>query len=176
MKMPVKRSLFSGPMRTNKVLTVGFAIGMEINDFLTSDRVLLDVRVRDKRQLISEIARQFARLVPNLDAETVERALLLREELGSTGLGAGFALPHARIEGLTDYLGLFLRLAKPIDFNAIDSKPVQLVFVLLIPSETAVSHVAALAAISRKFRDVSLVTKILHVKTPVETFGFLTDS
>jgi PTS system nitrogen regulatory IIA component len=102
--------------------------------------------------------------------------LLLREELGSTGLGAGFALPHARIEGLTDYLGLFIRLAKPIDFNAIDSKPVQLMFVLLIPSETTVSHVAALAAISRKFRDAALVTKILHIRTPVDAYGFLTES
>jgi PTS system nitrogen regulatory IIA component len=115
-------------------------------------------------------------LVPNLKAETAETALLLREELGSTGLGAGFALPHARIEGLADYLGLFIRLAKPVEFNAIDSKPVQLVFVLLIPSETAISHVAALAAISRKFRDPARVTKILHAKTPLETYGLLTES
>lgn len=148
---------------------------MELTDFLTPDRVVLDVRARDKGQLIGEIARIFARLMPALPAEVVETALQAREQLGSTGLGAGFALPHARIEGLRDYLGLFLRLAKPIDFDAIDGKPVQLVFVLLIPSETVISHVAALAAISRRFRDTARVTNLGKVKTPVEAYGFLTD-
>ena len=85
---------------------------------------LLDVRPRDKSQLIGEVARAFGRLVPGLTPEAVEAALLAREQLGSTGLGAGFALPHARIEGLGGYLGLFVRLAKPIDFDAIDGKPV----------------------------------------------------
>ena len=97
--------------------------------------------------------------MPGLTPEAVQAALAAREQLGSTGLGAGFALPHARIEGLDAYLGLFVRLAKPIDFEAIDGKPVTLVFVLLIPSETTIPHVAALAAISRRFRDADLVTK-----------------
>jgi nitrogen PTS system EIIA component len=109
-----------------------------------------------------------------LQAEAVEAALLAREQLGSTGLGGGFALPHARIEGLDGFLGLFVRLAKPVDFAAIDDKPVTLVFVLLIPSEGAVAHVAALAAISRRFRDAALVASLRAVKTPAEAYGFLT--
>jgi nitrogen PTS system EIIA component len=148
---------------------------MEITDFLTPDRVLLDVRVRDKGQLIGEVARQFGRLVPALKPETVEAALLARERLGSTGLGTGFALPHARIEGLASYLGLFARLAKPVDFDAIDGKPIQLLFVLLIPAETTTSHVAALAAISRRFRDAALVTKLRKAETQVTAYGFLTE-
>jgi PTS system nitrogen regulatory IIA component len=148
---------------------------MEITGFLTPERVVLDVRARDKGQLIGEIARMFGRLVPGLWPEAVETALLAREQLGSTGLGAGFALPHARIEGLDAYLGLFVRLAKPLDFDSIDGKPVQLVFVLLIPSETAISHVAALAAISRRFRDAARVTKLRAARTPAEAYGFLTD-
>jgi PTS system nitrogen regulatory IIA component len=148
---------------------------MEISDFLTPDRVLLDVRPRDKNQLISEIARAVGRLVQGLAPETVQAALVAREQLGSTGLGGGFALPHARIEGLDSYLGLFVRLAKPIDFDAIDGKLVSLVFVLLIPFETATPHVAALAAISRKFRDGDLVTNLRKVKTHVEAYGFLTN-
>jgi len=148
---------------------------MEISDFLTPDRVLLDVRSRDKGQLISEVARAFARLVPGLQRETVETALLAREQLGSTGLGAGFALPHARIERLEDYLGLFVRLAKPIDFDAIDGKPVQLVFVLLIPAEAA-THVAALAAISRRFRDAARVAKLRKVETHAAGYGILTEA
>jgi PTS system nitrogen regulatory IIA component len=149
---------------------------MEISDFLTPDRVLLDVRPRDKNQLINEIARSFGRLVPGLTPEAVQVALAAREQLGSTGLGAGFALPHARIEGLQSYVGLFVRLAKPIEFEAIDGKPVTLVFVLLIPSESMTPHVAALAAISRKFRDADLVTSLREAKTHVEAYRFLTNS
>jgi PTS system nitrogen regulatory IIA component len=149
---------------------------MEISDFLTPDRVLLDVRARDKIQLINEIARALGRLVPGLAPETVQTALVAREQLGSTGLGAGFALPHARIEGLGTYVGLFVRLAKPIDFEAIDGKPVTLMFVLLIPFETTIPHVAALAAISRKFRDADLVTSLRKAKTQVEAYRFLTNS
>jgi nitrogen PTS system EIIA component len=148
---------------------------MEITEFLTQDRTLLDVRARDKTHLIGEIAREFARLVPALKPEVVETALRAREQLGSTGLGAGFALPHARIEGLSGYTGLFMRLAKPIEFDAIDTKPVKLVFVLLIPAETTVSHVAALAAISRRFRDAELVAKLGKAETQASAFGILTD-
>lgn len=147
---------------------------MDIADFLTPDRVVLEVHVRDKTALIAEIARHFARTVGTLKAETVEIALLARETLGSTGLGNGFALPHARIEGLDKYLGMFIRLAKPIDFDAIDGKPVQFVFVLLIPFESATPHVAVLAAISRRFRDADLVTRMRTTKTHAEAYSFLT--
>jgi PTS system nitrogen regulatory IIA component len=147
---------------------------MDIADFLTADRVVLDLRVRDKTQLMSDIAREFGRLVPALRPDVVESALSAREELGSTGLGNGFALPHARIEGLTNYLGMFVRLAKAIDFQAIDGKPIRLVFVLLIPSETAVPHVAALAAISRRFRDPDLAAKLAKAETKATAYGLLT--
>ena len=115
---------------------------MNLTDLLTDDLVLLDLRIRDKTQLLTEIARHFARVPPGLAPETVEAALLSRERLGSTGLGAGFALPHARLEALPKYLGCFVRLAKPIEFEAIDGKPVAMVFALLIPAELT-SHVAA---------------------------------
>lgn len=149
---------------------------MEIADFLTPERVLLDVRLRDKSQLIGEIARGFGRLLPGLSPDAVETALAAREQLGSTGLGAGFALPHARIDGLDSYAGMFLRLAKPIDFDAIDAKPVRLVFVLLIPPEPATPHVAALAAISRRFREAGLVERLLKADTPIAAHDVLTKS
>jgi PTS system nitrogen regulatory IIA component len=148
---------------------------MEITDFLTPDRIILDLRARDKTQLIAEVARAFGRLAPAPRPDVVEAALLAREQLGSTGLGNGFALPHARIEGLAHYLGMFVRLVKPIEFLAIDGKPVRLVFVLLIPSETTVPHVTALAAISRRFRDVDLVAKLGKAETQASAYGFLTN-
>jgi nitrogen PTS system EIIA component len=147
---------------------------MEISDFLTPDRVLLDIRPRDKAQLIGEIARSFGRMVSGLAPDAVQSALVAREQLGSTGLGNGFALPHARIEGLESFLGLFIRLAKPIEYDAIDGKPVSMVFVLLIPFDSATPHVAALAAISRRFRDAARVTNLRAAKTPLEAYGLLT--
>lgn len=146
---------------------------MDMSDFLTPDRVLLDLRVRDKAQLLTEIGKQFGRSVPGLDADTVEQTLRAREQLGSTGLGSGFALPHARVEGLNDYAGLFLRLSKPIDFEAIDGKPVNLVFVLLIPFDSPVPHVQALAAISRKFRDAGFVEDLRAARTVADAYGLL---
>ena len=148
---------------------------MEIADLLTPDRIVLDVRSRDKSQLMGEIGRTFRRLIPTLAADAIERALLDREQLGSTGLGAGFALPHARIEGLQGYLGLLVRLAKPIEFNAIDGRPVRLVFALLIPAVPELSHVAALAAISRRFRDPDRVARLAKAETPGSAFSILTE-
>ncbi len=148
---------------------------MEMSDFLAPDRVILGLRARDKAHLINEAARSFARSVPALRPDVVEAALAARERLGSTGLGGGFALPHARIEGVRNYLGMFLRLAKPIEYDAIDGEPVQQVFVLLVP-EAAESHVGALAAITRRFRDTELVTHLRDAKTLALAYGFLTES
>ncbi|WP_428492755.1 PTS sugar transporter subunit IIA [Rhodopila sp.] len=149
---------------------------MDIADLLTPDRIVLDARARDKAQLMGEIGRTFRRLVPALQPDAVEAALMAREQLGSTGLGAGFALPHARLEGVQSYLGLLLRLARPIDFDAIDAKPVRLVFVLLIPASAEASHVAALAAISRRFRDQERVARLVKAETPDLAFEILTDN
>ena len=149
---------------------------MDIADLLTPDRIVLDVRARDKAQLMGEIGRTFRRLAPALLADAVEAALVAREQLGSTGLGAGFALPHARLEGLQGYLGLLVRLARPIEFDAIDAKPVRLVFVLLIPAAAEASHVGALAAISRRFRDAERVARLVKAETPALAFEILTEN
>ena len=147
---------------------------MDIVDFLTQDHIILDVRLRDKTLLLTEAARLLERAVPRLQRSVIEQALMDREQLGSTGLGAGFALPHARVDALQAYLGLCMRLARPIEFNAIDSKPVDLVFVLFIPTEPATPHVTALAAISRKFRDTTVLAKLRKVETQAAAYAVLT--
>jgi PTS system nitrogen regulatory IIA component len=147
---------------------------MDIDGFLTPDRIALDLRMRDKGHLLTEAARLFGKALPALSPAAIDAALRARERLGSTGLGAGFALPHARIEGLTRYAGLVLRLAKPIEFDAVDGKPVDLAFVLLIPFETKEPHVAALAAVSRKFRDTALVAKLRKAANPAAVWALLT--
>jgi nitrogen PTS system EIIA component len=133
---------------------------MEIADFITVDRIALDLRVRDKVQLLQEVARRAAQASGAVAPEAVLAALQSREALGSTGLGKGFALPHARVEGLTQFVGLFARLARPIDYDAIDGAPVDIVFLLLMPADAANGHVAALAAISRRFRNGDTMARL----------------
>jgi PTS system nitrogen regulatory IIA component len=93
-------------------------------------------------------------------AEAVLAALQSREALGSTGLGKGFALPHARVEGLTRFIGLFARLGRPIEYDAIDGAPVDVVFLLLMPADAANAQMAALAAVSRRFRNGDTMVRL----------------
>ncbi|HVY17709.1 MAG TPA: PTS sugar transporter subunit IIA [Rhodopila sp.] len=148
---------------------------MRIADFLTPDRVVLDLRARTKPRLIAEVAARFNRSDPSIDIAAVEAALLARERLGSTGLGGGFALPHARVEALPGYRGLFARLDKPIEFEAIDGAPVSMVFALLTPGAEASSHVGALAAVSRLFRDAAVRERLRQAKSAADAFQVLAE-
>ena len=146
---------------------------MEIADLLTAERVALNVRVRDKRTLIAELARLAAPHTPGIDAPAIEQALLAREQLGSTGVGSGVALPHARLDGLAAFVGLYLRPARAIDYDAIDRKPVDSVFLLLIPGASD-DHVSALAAVSRLLRDADVRTRLRDAGSPVDAWRILT--
>jgi len=147
---------------------------MELTELIAPNRVLLDVRSRDKAHLITDLSRLAATETPSVPPATIEAALQARERLGSTGLGAGFALPHARIEGLNRFLGLFVRLSRPIEFDAIDGKPVDLLFRLLIPAG-ATDHVGALAAISRRFRHRGLASSLRKATNQAMAYGLLTE-
>ncbi|MDR3537674.1 MAG: PTS sugar transporter subunit IIA [Acetobacteraceae bacterium] len=146
---------------------------MDIADCLTLDRIVLDLRVRDKLQLLQELARRTAG--SGLKPDMVATALQGREELGSTGLGRGFALPHARIEGLDRPFGLFARLARPIDYAAIDDRPVDLAFLLLMPAQDQPGNgsVAALAAVARRFRDADAADRLRSAANAAEAFQVL---
>src|SRR5580658_7021802 len=133
---------------------------MDIADFIAQDRIALDLRVRNKGQLLRELAKRVEPFGDGIGSEAILAALLSRETLGSTGLGKGFALPHARMEGLTRFVGLFARLARPIDYDSIDGAPVDLVFLLLMPAGMDNNSVAALAAVSRRFRDGQAVARL----------------
>ena len=132
------------------------ASSMKIADLLNAGDVAIGVRATDKSQLLNDLARRGA-TGTGTDSGVLASALLARERLGSTGLGKGFALPHARVPGLTRFFGAFVRLVRPIDFQAIDEQPVDLVFLLLIPAEAGNDHVAALAAIARRLRDAEVL-------------------
>jgi PTS system nitrogen regulatory IIA component len=132
---------------------------MELNQILGQDRIIASLRVQDKLQLLKELARRAANDI-GLSESRILSALQAREDLGSTGLGSGIAIPHARIPGLQDFYGLFVRLERPVDYVAIDSKPVDLVCLLLTPDTDSSNHIAILAAASRRLRDPESVKAI----------------
>jgi len=125
---------------------------MNLSELLDRTRIVLGARAKDKEQLLRDLAARAATSC-GVDARKIFDSLQAREALGSTGLGKGFALPHARVEGLDRLFGIFLRLNRPIPFGSIDDEPVDIVFCLLIPPSAGSEHLAALAAISRQLRD-----------------------
>jgi nitrogen PTS system EIIA component len=125
---------------------------VEIADFLAPSDVMLDVRASDKRRLLAELARLAAAKV-DLAPDAVSSALLQREALGSTGTGGGIALPHARLAGVKKPVALLARLPKAIDFDAIDGRPVDIVCLLLLPTDAQGEQLNALACAARALRD-----------------------
>ncbi|MFZ1988227.1 MAG: PTS sugar transporter subunit IIA [Alphaproteobacteria bacterium] len=145
---------------------------MELAEIIAPGWVFDRLNTSDKSQLLRELSMRAAEIA-HIDAQTIERALKAREDLGSTGMGQGIAIPHARIEGLSEFIGLFARLAKPIDFKAIDSKPIDLIFLLLIPPNAANKHVAALALISRRLRDKKVLEALRAARSQGEIYDLL---
>jgi PTS system nitrogen regulatory IIA component len=145
---------------------------MDLPDLIAPDRIVFAARANNKQQLLQDLAARAAKLL-NLDARMIYEALLSREELGSTGLGNGFALPHARIEGLDRPFGMFARLNRPIHFDSVDGKPVDLVFLLLIPAAAGSEHLAALAAVSRHLRDSVFAAELRKAASASALYGLL---
>ena len=132
---------------------------MKIADLIRPDHVAVGLRIGDKAQLLQELARRAAPSV-KVDPDVLLKALQAREQLGSTGIGKGFAVPHARLNALTQQFALFVRLARPIDFAAVDEKPVDIVVLLLSPEEDASRHLATLAAVCRPARDPMFLQRL----------------
>ena len=145
---------------------------MNISDIMSEKNVLVGVKVGSKRELLQELAAAAAETT-GLDERTIFDTFLERENLGSTGFGGGTALPHGRFEGLDKVYALFARLSTPIDFDAIDSKPVDLVFALLSPEGNGADHLTALAKMSRILKDETLCSKLRQAGKPVEIYALI---
>ena len=135
-----------------------------VADLLTAEHVALKLRAANKPALLAELARRAAGFT-GLGEATLSDALAAREALGSTGFGAGIAVPHAKIDGLPAVFGFFARLEKPVAFDSIDGKPVDLVFLLLSPAAAPSEHLAMLAAVSRRLRDRPLAEALRAADT-----------
>ncbi len=125
---------------------------MDITRFLSEGDAFIDVRAPDKTHLLKDLCARAAK-ARKLDLDRIASEILKREDLGSTGVGGGIAIPHARVADLAAPFGLIARLRRAIDFEAIDGKPVDIVFLLLLPTAAAGEHLNALAAVARRLRD-----------------------
>jgi PTS system nitrogen regulatory IIA component len=141
---------------------------MDIAEFLSPDDTI-ERQPQDKQHLLSDLASLAAKKVA-MPADQIAAALIKREALGSTGMGHGAAIPHARFHELRKPLGIFVKLRWPIDFDAIDGKPVDLVFALLLPEKAESGPLSALAAVARKLRSPDALASLRKAKDRQELF------
>ena len=144
---------------------------MKITDILKPSHVLLDEAIGSKKQLLEVIAKTASPTI-KCEQQIIFDALVERERLGTTGIGKGVAIPHARLAGLTDLYCTFLRV-KSVDFDAIDSKPVDLVFCLLVPEESGADHLKALARISKLLRNEDICTSLRSANSTQEVLNII---
>lgn len=147
---------------------------MELATILNANAVRVFSTVSSKKRLFQNLG-EIAAATYGVSAPRVVEALQERESLGPTGVGHGVALPHARIPGLDGVRGIFLRLEKPIEFDSVDRKPVDLVFALFAPEDAGVDHLKALALVSRTMRDAALSAKLRANADPVTLHAVLTE-
>ena len=147
---------------------------MDLGDLISPDSVFPSLKVKNKKQLLHELSGRAARIT-GLEERDIFDTLLQRERLGSTGLGQGIAIPHGKFAGLKRIVGIFARLAEPIDFDAVDGDPVDIVFLLLAPEGAGADHLKALARISRLLREGSAVEKLRASKDAAALYAVLTE-
>jgi nitrogen PTS system EIIA component len=150
-----------------------FSPDMQITDLITPEAIIPSLRVGSKKQLLQELSERAAIIAGLLPREVFD-ALLQRERLGSTGTGNGIAIPHGKLVKCKNIFGIFVRLEKPIDFDAIDGAPVDLVFMLIAPETSGADHLKALARIARVFRDPAVTAKLRATRDPAALYAVLT--
>jgi len=148
---------------------------MELSDLLDSGSVVANLRATSKKQALQELARKAAD-VTDLDERKVFGVLMDRERLGTTGVGSGIAIPHGKLADLDRLYGIFARLEKPVDFQSIDDRPVDLIFVLLAPEEAGADHLKALARVSRLLRDHDICDKLRATGESDALYAIMTES
>jgi len=147
---------------------------MELSELLTPAGVVAHLRAASKKQALQELARAAADIT-GIEERAIFDALLERERLGTTGVGLGIAIPHAKLPQLTRLYGLFARLDQPIDFDSIDEQPVDLMFVLLAPESAGADHLKALARVSRLLRNQGICEKLRGAQSAEAMLALLSE-
>lgn len=142
-------------------------------DLITPHAIIATLRAGSKKQALQEMARRAADLTGQHERAVFD-VLLERERLGTTGVGHGIAIPHGKLPGLERVHGVFARLERPIDFDAIDEQPVDLIFMLLAPEQAGADHLKALARVSRLLRDSAVCEKLRGSESADAIYALLT--
>jgi nitrogen PTS system EIIA component len=148
---------------------------MDLSDLISPDSVIASLKSKNKKQLLQELSQHAARLT-GLDARLLFETLLQRERLGSTGLGQGIAIPHGKVAGLKRMFGIFAKLDEPLEFEAVDDQPVDIVCLLLAPEGAGADHLKALARVSRLLREPQAVEKLRASEGPAALYAVLTEA
>ena len=146
---------------------------MSVVDLITPSAIIPALKVPTKKAAMQEIAGRAADLIGQNDRMVLE-VLTQREKLGSTAIGNGIAIPHGKLPKLEGLFGLFARLARPIDFEALDNQPVDLIFLLLAPEGAGADHLRALAQLARLLRDPNIARKLRESDDAEALYAVLT--
>ncbi|OGT21154.1 MAG: PTS IIA-like nitrogen-regulatory protein PtsN [Gammaproteobacteria bacterium RBG_16_57_12] len=149
---------------------------MKIADLLSPDRVVAGLIISSKKRLLEHVSEMIARDCPELSADEIFEGLFARERLGSTGLGEGVAIPHGRIKGARKVMGGFVQLHKPIDYDAMDKRPVDLLFCLVVPEASTEEHLQVLAALAELFSNKGLCQQLREAKDSSSLYRLLTQA
>lgn len=149
---------------------------MDIKSILEPDCVIHQHECSSKKRLLETIASHLCDLRPALDPGNVFSSLIARERLGSTGIGHGIAIPHCRISGCQQTIGVMVTLKEAIDFNAIDNEPVDVIFVLIVPEDHDQSHLQTLAKLAEIFSDQSRLKTIREAEDAESLYNIITST
>ncbi len=144
----------------------------DLSEILAIDSIDASLTASNKKALFQQLASAASKRT-GVDAKDIVASLNDRERTGSTGYGGGVAIPHGRVEGLPQGFGYFARLTAPVDFQAVDNMPVDLVFLLLSPPDAGADHLKALATVSRTLRDRDTVAKLRGARSKDAIFALL---
>jgi len=145
---------------------------MPLTDLVAPQAIIPALKVNNKKQALQEIAAKAAESIGRPEREIFD-VLMQREKLGSTAVGNGIAIPHGKLAKIERICGVFARLDRPIDFEALDGQPVDLIFVLLAPETAGADHLKALAKIARMLRDTDLANKLRDARDPEAIYAVL---
>jgi len=146
---------------------------MDLSDLIVPEAIFSDLKASCKKQLLQIMAEKAAEL-SGCSAGDIFDVILKRERLGSTGVGGGIAIPHGKLAGLPKMTGIFARLQTPVDFEAVDDRPVDLVFMLLAPEGSGADHLKALSRVARLLRDGDAVAALRKAEDAQEIYACLT--
>ena len=146
------------------------------SDLLSPGRILAGVRINSRKRLLELISETLAKKNKELNSREIFESLCVREQLGSTGLGDGVAIPHGRISGTRDVEALFLQLIKPLPFDADDGKPVDLIFAMAVPKHCTEDHSKLLSSIADRFSDPELLERLRKAADANEIWQLLSNS